>query len=136
MVAFFAAAIIDNGPLEGHLPQVLLELIAWAKRLGYVTFLFILSTPLTSSVSKSHIRGALTTGHKWHFVVVDLDTDGDGAKYWVSELIEWLKAANPFRRGLSRELSVESQSDESEPALIAGILSTWVSLNDLVFSSI
>ena len=72
---------------------------------------------------KSHIRGALTTGIMWHFVVVDLDADGNGAKYWVSELIEW-----KWKRGPTlRERLVEENSDESDPALIAGILSSWVS---------
>ncbi|KAJ3518147.1 hypothetical protein NMY22_g13815 [Coprinellus aureogranulatus] len=110
MTAFFAfeakAAPIAV-PLEEHLPQVLLQLVACAKHLG-----------------KSHIRGALTTGFKWHFVVVDLDADGDGAKYWVSELIEW-KWKN--KQGpASRERLVEETSDESDPAFIASILSSWI----------
>ena len=74
-------------------------------------------------ISKPHIRGALTTGSKWHFVVVDLDTDGDGAKYWVSELIEWTRDPTTDKLSLV-------------PALIAGILSTWVSLNDLVLLTV
>ncbi|KAM6496492.1 hypothetical protein JOM56_006965 [Amanita muscaria] len=108
MIAFFAAeakASTIAVPLEGHLPQVLLELVACAKHLG-----------------KSHIRGALTTGIKWHFIVVDLDADGDGAEYWVSELIEW----KTKRSSTSRERLVEGTSDEFDPALIAGILSSWI----------
>ncbi len=80
---------------------------------------------------KSHIRGALTTGFKWHFIVVDLDADGDGAKYWVSELIEW----KTMRSSTSRERLVGGTFDESDPALIAGILSSWVSMLDPVVSS-
>ena len=121
MAAFFAAkakasAII--APLEVHLPQVLLELIACAKRLGYDGLLPDFPRRSHPMISKSHIRGALTTGSKWHFVVVDLDTDGDGAKYLVSRLIEI-----PGR-------SWDYIPDKSSltPALIAGILSTWVSL--------
>jgi len=85
------------------------------------------STSLTFLLSKSHIRGALTTGNNWHFIVVDLNTDGDGAQYWVSELIEW----KTKRGGTSRERFVQATSDESDPALVAGILSSWVSMNDL-----
>ncbi|KAK2467650.1 hypothetical protein APHAL10511_000505 [Amanita phalloides] len=108
MVAFFAAeakASAITVPLDGLLPQVLLELVACAKHLG-----------------KSHIRGALTTGIKWHFIAVDLDADSDGAKYWVSELIEWKTKRSPT----SRERLVEGTADESDPALIAGILSSWI----------
>ena len=86
---------------------------------------------LTFLCRKSHIRGALTTGIKWHFIVVDLDADGDGATYWVSELIEW----KTKRSSTSRERLVEGTSDESDPALIAGILSSWVSMLDPVVSS-
>ena len=79
---------------------------------------------------KFHIRGALTTGIKWHFIVVDLNADGDGAEYWVSEVIEW-----KTKRSLtSRERLVEGTSDESDPALIAGILSSWVSMLDPLVS--
>ncbi|EDR10509.1 uncharacterized protein LACBIDRAFT_316980 [Laccaria bicolor S238N-H82] len=38
---------------------------------------------------KSHIRGALTTGIKWYFIVVHLNADDDGGTYWVTEPIEW-----------------------------------------------
>ena len=58
---------------------------------------------------------------------MDLDADGGGAKYWVSELIEW-----KIQRGAtSRERLVEG----SDPALIAGILSSWVSMLYPVVSS-
>jgi hypothetical protein len=80
---------------------------------------------------KSHIRGALTTGIKWYFVVVDLNADSDGAKYWISELIKWKTKRGPA----SRERLVEGTSDESDPALISGILSSWVSMFDPVVSS-
>jgi len=103
MIAFFAAeAKTSTVPLEGHLAQVLLKLIAWAKN-------------------------ALITGNNWHFIVVDLNTDGDGAQYWVSELIEW----KTKRGATSRERFAQATSDEFDPALVAGILSTWVSTNDL-----
>ena len=58
--------------------------------------------------------------------MVDLNDDGDGAKYWISELIEWKTKRGPA----SRKRLVEGTSDESDPALIAGILSSWVSVFD------
>lgn len=39
---------------------------------------------------KLHIHGALTTGFRWYFVVVELDVKGDGARYWVLQLIKWM----------------------------------------------
>ena len=74
---------------------------------------------------KTHIRGALTTGFKWRFIVVDLNANDDGATYWVSVPIEW-----KWKTKLgpaSVESVIEDTSDESDPALIAGILSSWVS---------
>ena len=62
-------------------------------------------------------------GVKWRFVVVELGADGDGAKYWVSDLIEWKWKADSTAKPL-----VEETSDEFDPALIPGILSTWVSM--------
>lgn len=73
---------------------------------------------------KSHIRGALTTGTKWHFIVVDLNADDDDATYWVSQPVEWRYKRVPA----ARELVIEETSDESDPVLIVGILSSWVSL--------
>lgn len=76
---------------------------------------------------KSHVRGALTTGIKWHFIVVDLNADDDGATYWVSEPIKWRWETK--RGPASRERIIEETSDEFDLALIAGILSSWVSLS-------
>ena len=42
MIAFFVAEATIAVPLEGHLPQVLLELVACAKHLGYVTIRYFL----------------------------------------------------------------------------------------------
>ena len=63
--------------------------------------------------------------------MVDLNADGDGAKYWISEPIEWKTKRGPA----SGEHLVEGTCDESHPALIAGIFSSWASMFDAVVSS-
>ncbi|KAF8173456.1 hypothetical protein BJ912DRAFT_859303, partial [Pholiota molesta] len=71
---------------------------------------------------EAHIRGALTTGNRWIFLAVDLDSGGEGATYWQSEVVEW-------RTVLSEEaldVTVPATSDRYDPAVIAGILSSWV----------
>ncbi|KAG5640518.1 hypothetical protein DXG03_008228 [Asterophora parasitica] len=98
LIGFFVAEAID---LEAHLPQALLELVACAKHLG-----------------RSHIRGALTTGFEWCFIIVDLDADSEGAKYWVSQVIVWMTEQSKT----SSELIVEPTDKASDPALIAAIL--------------
>ncbi|KAF6744292.1 hypothetical protein DFP72DRAFT_1095284 [Ephemerocybe angulata] len=99
MVAFFTveAKSASAGSLLDHIPQAVVELIACAKRLG-----------------KSHIRGALTTGIKWHFVAVDLNADKDGAKYWASEVIQFIPP--PANGSLP----------ETDTSLIAAVLSEWI----------
>ena len=72
---------------------------------------------------KSHIRGALTTGHKWLFIVVDIDADGDGASYWISDVLEWR---------VNSKGTFEFSTEEGNPALIAGILGSWVSMNTVI----
>jgi len=109
-VCFFtgkAKASVISIPLEDNLSRVVFELFACAKILR-----------------KSHIRGAFTTGIKWYFIVVDLNTYDGGAMYWVSEPIEWRWKTK--RGPASRECIIEETSDEFDPALIAGILSSWV----------
>ncbi|KAF7983608.1 hypothetical protein HWV62_20520 [Athelia sp. TMB] len=55
---------------------------------------------------QTHIRGALTTGRAWRFLAVTLPPSpspaGAGAGYWVSQRL-----------------------DAADPALIAGVLSSW-----------
>ena len=111
---------------RGTLPKFSLNSLHGRNILGMLRF-FLPPHRSFFLLSKSHIRGALTTGDKWHFIVVDLNADGDGAQYWLSELIEW----KTKRGGTSRERFAQATSDESDPALVAGILSSWVSTNDL-----
>jgi len=81
-----------------------------------------------------HVAYILCAGNLTFVVLsrpVSSEADGDGAKYWVSELIEW----KTKRSSTSRERLVKGTSDGSDPALIAGILSSWVSMLDPVVSS-
>ncbi|KAF9471553.1 hypothetical protein BDN70DRAFT_901259 [Pholiota conissans] len=105
LVTFFAAeAKASNGiGLMGHIPQALVELVACAKHLG-----------------KAHIRGALTTGDKWIFLAVDLDSGGEGATYWESEVVEWRT------EDVATDVTIPVTSNRYDPAVISGILSSWV----------
>ncbi|KAG6916683.1 hypothetical protein DXG01_005805 [Tephrocybe rancida] len=105
VVAFFVAKanVSDGIVLEAHTPQALVELVACAKHLG-----------------KSHIRGALTTGDRWIFLAVDLDSGGEGATYWESEVVGWRT------EDAALNVTVPVTSNRYDPAVIAGILSSWV----------
>ena len=104
-------------PFDGHLPRLILELVACARHLGYVTYC---DHPCRSRV--------VCRKSQWHFVVVDLDANGDDAKPWVSQVIEW-------RCPDHREPILEETSDWHDPAFIAGILASWVSMLGPVVSS-
>ncbi|EAU91843.1 hypothetical protein CC1G_04610 [Coprinopsis cinerea okayama7 len=105
LVAFFTAEAkaSDGIVLEGHTPRALVELVACAKHLG-----------------KSHIRGALTSGDRWIFLAVNLDREGEGATYWESEVVGWRT------ENMASDVTVPVTSNRYDPALIAGILSSWV----------
>ncbi|KAH9039945.1 hypothetical protein EDB84DRAFT_1267678 [Lactarius hengduanensis] len=82
--------------LDAHIPQVIGEMFACLKTLN-----------------KRVLRGALTNGQEWVFLVIV--PNGDGAKYWHSLVI---KPTNPQPTG-----NTWVWSD-----LVAGILSHWVSV--------
>ncbi|KAF7971847.1 hypothetical protein HWV62_19779 [Athelia sp. TMB] len=89
-------AIAAGPDLDAHLPRALLALVACARQRG-----------------QARIRGALTTGRAWRFLAValppspspspSLSPSGAGAEYWVSQRL-----------------------DAAEPALVAGILASWI----------
>ncbi|KAJ3566765.1 hypothetical protein NP233_g6796 [Leucocoprinus birnbaumii] len=56
----------------------------------------------------------------WIFLTVDLDKKGEGTTYWASEVVEW----SPVFKG---DATVPITSNRDGPAVIAGILSSWVS---------
>ena len=67
---------------------------------------------------KKVLRGALTNGHNWIFLLIKLNDDYDGASYQQSSVIQLRTAES-----LSGQLAVT----EPWPDLIAAILLHWVS---------
>ena len=67
---------------------------------------------------KKVLRGALTNGRDWIFLLIKLNDDYDGASYKQSSVIELRTAAS-----LSGQVSIT----EPWPDLIAAILLHWVS---------
>jgi hypothetical protein len=61
------------------------------------------------------LRGALSDGHSWVFIIVVLNPDGNGAKYRYCAPIE-------FRSGMPIQIA------KPWPDVLAGILFHWVSL--------
>ncbi len=68
---------------------------------------------------KKVLRGVLTNGHKWIFLLIKLNNDYDGASYQQSSVVQLYTTKDP--NGL---LVIH----EPWPDLIAAILSHWVSL--------
>ena len=72
------------------------------------------------------IRGVLTTGETWMFLILVMDPDGDGAKYWQSEKLKIL--VHEFLQG--------PIVTPPAPDLIVGLLAHWVAFPPLCFISI
>ncbi|KAH9041973.1 hypothetical protein EDB85DRAFT_2233983, partial [Lactarius pseudohatsudake] len=96
---FIAEAKIEPFNLKEHLPQVIGEMYACAKRLDI-----------------GALRGALTNGHSWIFVLIVLNSDGNGAKYRYSTPIE-------FQWGIG---DMPPQIEKPWPDVLAGILLHWI----------
>ncbi len=112
----FFVTVAEPGTLRDHVAQAVAEMYACAKLLKYVY-----RGPLYSSLifsRKEFLRGALTDGHQWIFLILHLNSDGNGGT---------------FKRSVTVHLSVSRlPGDLPEVAkptadLIAGILSFWVS---------
>lgn len=65
------------------------------------------------------IRGALTAGDAWIFLILVVDPDGNGATYWQSEIICILSGM---------PLVVTSP----RPDAITGLLARWVGLSPVI----
>jgi hypothetical protein len=68
--------------------------------------------------SKNIIRGAVTTGHDWIFLILKMNANGDGAIYAQSlERIRLMTVVPPGKEELSRIMC----------NVIAGIIAYWAS---------
>ncbi|KAH9964646.1 hypothetical protein BC827DRAFT_948769 [Russula dissimulans] len=98
--ASFFVAEAKSGPINGHLPQAVCEMFACAKLLG-----------------KDVIRGALTNGHEWIFIILQLpvalaEDNSHDASYKITQTIR---------------LEDKYRPPTDMPDIIAGILSDWIS---------
>ncbi|KIL56190.1 hypothetical protein M378DRAFT_1038874 [Amanita muscaria Koide BX008] len=100
-----SGAKASNISLENHVPQAVCKMYAYAKQLG-----------------KNIIRGAVTDGHNWIFLVLKMDPNGDGAIY-----------AQSLQR--TRLMTVVPPGDEEISRtmcdVIAGIIGYWVSASSV-----
>jgi len=85
-----------------HVPQVLLQLYVAAPQL-----------------KKTHIRGTLTNGHEWLFLVLNVNSNGKGASYRISDR---KFSIAPHDNGVNVDLVISDRGSD----LIAGILASWI----------
>jgi len=97
---FFVVEAKLHDPAD-HIPQAVAELFACAKHLD-----------------KQVVRGALTNGRDWIFLLVKLNDDRNGASFMQSDIIH----LNTHQEGLSGPQVMTRPF----PDLIAGILSHWM----------
>ena len=80
----------DGVPFVQHVAQAVAEMYASAKYLMYdsgsLPMLFINVEP--HSTRKGILRGALTNGHEWIFLILYLNEDGNGGTYAESPTIK------------------------------------------------
>ncbi|PBK67682.1 hypothetical protein ARMSODRAFT_1020214 [Armillaria solidipes] len=103
----FFVTVAEPGNLRDHVAQAVAEMYGCAKLL-----------------KKDFLRGALTDGHQWIFLILHLNSDGNGGS---------------FKRSVTVHLSVSGlpggPQEVAKPTadLIAGILSFWIehSFDDL-----
>ncbi|TFL04235.1 hypothetical protein BDV98DRAFT_502919, partial [Pterulicium gracile] len=102
---FFAAEgkvkVDGTSQSQAQFAQTVAELVACAKHLR-----------------QKHIRGALTSGLTWIFIVVDIDTEG--ANFWRSPPITLRYPEHEYPTSFSPTSGIW------DPAFIATVLSTWI----------
>ncbi|KAI0324671.1 hypothetical protein GY45DRAFT_1331294 [Cubamyces sp. BRFM 1775] len=101
---FVAEAKSQEQPLSAYIPQVVTEMFICAKRMG-----------------SRYIRGALTSGREWIFVLLELNADKKGGQYWRSDVPRKVKEYDE-----SDELSVGATVNESDVDVIVAILKDWI----------
>ena len=73
------------------------------------------------SARSRYIRGALTNGREWIFVLLELNSDQKGGKYWRSDIPRKVKQSYE-----SDELAKDVTVKESDVDVIVAILADWV----------
>lgn len=82
--------------------------------------MFVTNVPHLSS--KQILRGAVTNGYEWVFVIFYLDKDGIGGTY---------KASPPIRINVGNNYPYHVHSPE--PNIVAGIVAYWVCFTHFSF---
>jgi len=101
VLGFFVVEAKDQGvKLDDHVPQVLTQLYASATKL-----------------KKTHIRGTLTNGYEWLFLVLNVNSNGKGTSYRISDRSY---SAAPQETGVNMVIP------DMPPDMIAGILASWL----------
>jgi len=101
VLGFFVVEAKDRDvKLDDHVPQVLTQLYAAATKL-----------------KKIHIRGTLTNGYEWLFLVLNVNSNGKGASYRISDRSY---SAAPQETGVNMVIP------DMPPDMIAGILASWI----------
>ena len=71
--------------------------------------------------SKTHIRGALTNGYEWLFLMLNVNSNGKGAPYRISDRPY---SAAPHEAGVKMDMDMVISDMASD--MIAGMLASWV----------
>lgn len=101
VLGFFVVEAKDRDvKLDDYIPQILMQLYAAATKL-----------------KKTHIRGTLTNGYEWLFLVLNVNSNGKGASYRVSD--------RPYSAA-PQETGVNMIIPDMPPDMISGILASWI----------
>ncbi|KAH9895610.1 hypothetical protein C8Q73DRAFT_443774 [Cubamyces lactineus] len=93
---FVAEAKSPEQILSDHIPQVVTEMIVCAERMG-----------------SRYIRGTVTSGREWIFLLLELNADQEGGQYWRSEVHSVSVAASPKRLTRSTRMSGQASAQSS-----------------------
>ena len=113
---FFVTEGQLNFLMEG-IPRAVAEMYACAKHLGYEVAWLTNERCLLTPYRQKILRGALTNGIEWVFIILYLKDDEDGATYRHSRTI---------RVSHHTQTVGPTIVDRPGPDIIAGILSYWV----------
>lgn len=98
---FFNVTIAKSGPLCDHIPRALCQLYVCGKQLG-----------------RDVIRGVITNGYEWMFIILSVDKDGERASYKFSATIQYNVSYDPSVR-------LKVNIHEPWPDILAGTLAHW-----------